>query len=91
VVGVDRPACRKRSAARFSYPYADAAVWVVAASAAACLFWFGLVAWRGVRLMRAIALREDRRYDRNGKFSLSSEYQTSDSATAARRNRRRNG
>jgi uncharacterized membrane protein len=62
------------------------AVGAVAASAAA---WIGFVAWRAWRLMRASGLRGDRDYDRRIKHDLPPEYADTESATAARRRRRR--
>ena len=61
-------------------------------------FWpsvvFGLAfnafaAWRGVRTMRASAISTDRQYDRDGKFKLSKEYHSTESATAASRRSRK--
>lgn len=57
-------------------------------------FWpsiaFGLgfnafAAWRGLRMMRASSIVSDRQYDRDWKFSLSKEYHSTESATAASR------
>lgn len=50
--------------------------------------WFAFVIWRGLRLLKASALKGDRDYDRRGKYHLASEYRASESATRARRRRR---
>lgn len=56
-----------------------------------CLVWTSFVLWRAYRMSRAWILRSDRDYDRRGKFLLSREYWQSESATSARRRRRRAG
>jgi hypothetical protein len=50
--------------------------------------WTMFVGWRAVRLAKASAARADRAYDRQGKFSLASEYHASESATRAKRRQR---
>ena len=54
--------------------------------------WFGFVAWRLARAAKANAVKADRKYDREGKFDLSPEYEATESATrAVRRLRRERG
>jgi hypothetical protein len=47
--------------------------------------WFALVGWRAWRLFRQFAERNDRLYDRSGKYVLPPEYADTESATKARR------
>lgn len=53
------------------------------------LLWFGLCGWRLWLLFRSAAERADRLYDTKGKYLLSSEYADTESATKARRRRRK--
>ena len=46
--------------------------------------WFGFVGWRCIRMMRAMTLRKDRHFDRQGRFDLPPEYRDTQSATKAR-------
>ncbi len=48
------------------------------------VFWFGFTGWRGWLIFRRTAIREDRRYDRIGKYLLPPEYANTESATKAR-------
>jgi len=61
-------------------------VWTLAAIMSAG--WLAFVAWRSWRMTKATTTRADRKYDRDGKFKLSSEYHDSYSATAAKRTKR---
>ena len=61
--------------------------WLVPAFVLAAI-WESFVAWRLWRGLRAGGTRGDREYDRKGKFKLSREYWTSESATAARRRKK---
>lgn len=70
-------------------PYQDWEVAALAGSVIAAVLWFGFVAWRGLRLLRATAGRGDREYDRQGKYDLPPEYKATESATSAARRRRR--
>ena len=73
----------------YDSPYGGAAALTVAASVVLSLTWFAFVGWRGLRLFRAMAAKADRRFDRNTKFSLPSEYRETVSATEASRRKRR--
>lgn len=53
------------------------------------LIWFSYVGWRGWLLFQQAAARADRLYDRKGKYALPSEYADTESATKARRRRRK--
>jgi hypothetical protein len=64
---------------------ASAIGWTIALPGAACL---GFALWRALRLMRAAAIKGDRQYDRRTKFTLSPEYHSSESVTAASRRKR---
>jgi len=67
-------------------PAIVAPVWIIAILLSCA--WAGFVFWRGVRLLKAASLRGDRRFDQRTKWGLASEYQASESATAAKRRRR---
>lgn len=60
----------------FYIAFAIVAVWVI------------FIGWRGVRTVRALALKRDRKFDREGKFALPPEYGNTHSVTEARRRRR---
>lgn len=61
----------------------------LALALAPTLAWLGFVGWRAWRLCRAAAIRGDRAFDRSGRHLLSADYARSESATKARRQRRR--
>lgn len=66
-------------------PYSPRALLAIALAIIASLIWLTLVAWRGLRIFRAMAIRGDRAYDRRDKHQLSSEYAVTESATEAGR------
>lgn len=66
-------------------PYSSYAVAVIALAIVASLIWLSFVAWRGIRIFRATAIRGDRSFDRHDKHLLSSEYAATESATRAKR------
>jgi hypothetical protein len=51
---------------------------------AASLAWLAFVAWRGYRLLRAHAIKGDRKFDLRDKHRLHEEYASTESATKAR-------
>ena len=57
---------------------------ILGVTLAVAVAWSALVAWRAWRLIRASAAKGDRQYDREGKLTLSAEYQDSQSATKTR-------
>jgi len=63
--------------------------WWFWSSIAFALAFNAFAAWRGLRMMRASAIAADRQYDRDGKFQLSNEYHSTESATTASRRRAR--
>ena len=69
----------------FRYPYNGTAKWAIVSAVTLCAMWFSFVAWRGFRLMRVSAIRGDRRYDRESKYELATDYHSTESATAASR------
>lgn len=50
--------------------------------------WFAFVTWRGIRLLRAMAVYGDRQFDRKDKYSLAPEYRRSESTLRAKRRKR---
>jgi hypothetical protein len=62
--------------------------WWLAPSIAWAALWTGFVSWRAYRLMRATGIKGDRAYDRKGKFRLSHEYWSTESATASGRRKK---
>lgn len=68
-------------------PYSAPNLVVIGLAIIASLIWLSFVAWRGIRIFRATAMRGDRAYDRFDKHLLSPEYAATESATKARRRR----
>ena len=62
---------------------------IVFAAIAFDVIWFAFVGWRALLLFKAISTKGDRLYDRSGKYVLPTEYAETESATKARRRRRR--
>ena len=69
----------------FSFPYDGVAAWAIAVAIGLCLIWFGFVAWRALRLIRASAIKGDRSYDRQNKYKLAVDYHSTESETSASR------
>jgi len=74
-----------------SQPYRGVETVIISIALGACFAWFAFVGWRASRLCRASGIRSDRRYDRAGKFELSAEYASTESATQAARRRKKHG
>lgn len=62
-------------------------IWPAVLVSSAC--WTVFVLWRALRLMRAVGLRGDRRFDRITKFTLDRDQQRAESVLAARRRKAR--
>ncbi|ATQ41743.1 hypothetical protein [Caulobacter mirabilis] len=73
----------------FGHPFLGAMeipAWCLAGAVAVA--WAGFIAWRGLRLAKAHALKRDRDFDRRGKFGLAPVYWGSESAARAGSRRR---
>ena len=55
------------------------------------VLWCLFVGWRYWLYMREVSVEADRNYDRIGKYRLASEYHSTESATAARARKIKNG
>lgn len=64
-------------------PYSPGDLAAIVGAILASIFWLSFVAWRGIRMFRAVSIRRDRRYDRTDKHLLSSDYRATGSATKA--------
>lgn len=71
------------------WPYAGFEAVVAGVAAALAFLWFAFVGWRAWRLVLAGAARDDRDYDRTGKYQLPPEYAATQSATRTARRRRK--
>ncbi|MEG8037886.1 hypothetical protein QP166_00445 [Sphingomonas sp. LR60] len=72
-------------------PYGFAELVIAAVSAAVAVIWIAFLLWRASRLLRAVGARGDRDFDRHSKYILGPEYRSTESYTAARLRKRRNG
>jgi hypothetical protein len=64
---------------------------LVVLSAAWFVAWYAFVGWRYWLYMREVSTEADRQYDRVGKFQLAKEYHGTESATAVRDRKLKNG
>jgi hypothetical protein len=72
-------------------PYGLIKLVIAAVAVALAVTWVAFLLWRSSRLLRAAGARGDRDFDRHAKYMLGPEYRSTESYTAARLRRRRNG